>query len=69
VAEGAPGAALDPERAERLAAGAPARDTRRLRVAAERCEDVRMALAVNVSEDLALEALGYRLGHLLGSRS
>ena len=69
VAEGAPGAALDPERAERLAAGASARDTRLLRVAAERCEDVRMALAVNVSEDLALEALGYRLGHLLGSRS
>jgi DNA polymerase-3 subunit delta' len=69
VAEGAPGAALDPERAERLAAGASARDTRLLRVAAERCEDVRMALAVNVSEDLALEALGYRLAHLLSSRS
>jgi len=69
VAEGAPGAALDPERAERLAAGVSARDTRLLRVAAERCEDVRMALAVNVSEDLALEALGYRLAHLLSSRS
>jgi len=69
VAEGAPGAALDLERAERLAAVGPSRGTRRLRVAAERCEDVRMALAVNVSEDLALEALGYRLAHLLSSRS
>lgn len=67
VAEGAPGAALDRQRAERLAAAAPARDTRRLRMAAERCEDVRMALAVNVSEDLALEALGYRLAHLVGA--
>ena len=69
VAEGAPEAALDLERAERLAAGGPPRETRRLRIAAERCEDVRMALAVNVSEDLALEALGYRLAHLLSSRS
>jgi DNA polymerase-3 subunit delta' len=66
-AEGAPEAVLDPERAERLAAAGPARDTRRLRMAAERCEDVRLALAVNVSEDLALEALGYRLAHLVGA--
>jgi len=67
VAEGAPVAALDPQRAERLATAAPARDARRLRIAAERCENVRMALAVNVSEDLALEALGYRLANLVGS--
>ncbi len=67
VAEGAPDAALDRARAERLAAAAPARDPRRLRLAAERCEDVRMALTVNVSEDLALEALGYRLAHLVGT--
>ena len=66
-AEGAPEAVLDPERAERLAASGPARDTRALRQAAERCEDVRLALAVNVSEDLALEALGYRLAALVGA--
>ena len=36
-------------------------------MAAERCEGVRLALAVNVSEDLALEALGYRLSRLVGA--
>ncbi|MGI8749338.1 MAG: hypothetical protein ACR2J6_02110 [Thermoleophilaceae bacterium] len=69
LAEGAPAAALDLDRAERLAATGPACEPRRLRIAAERCEDVRMALQVNVSEDLALEALGYRLARLVGSGS
>ncbi|HEX5911201.1 MAG TPA: hypothetical protein VFY44_11970, partial [Thermoleophilaceae bacterium] len=68
LAEGAPEAALDPDRARSLAAAAGDRDTRRLRVAAERCEQARLALTVNVTEDLALEALGYRLAALVGPR-
>lgn len=66
LAEGVPEAALDPQRATRLAGDGPARDARRLRRAVERCEDVRMSLQLNVSEDLALEALGYRLARLVG---
>lgn len=67
LAEGAPGAALDPDRVEARAPGARSRDPRRLRQAVERCEETRMSLQVNVSEDLALEALGYRLTALVGS--
>ena len=68
LAEGAPEAALDADRARRLAEAAGQRDTRRLRAAAERCEQARLALTVNVTEDLALEALGYRLAALVGPR-
>jgi DNA polymerase-3 subunit delta' len=67
LAEGAEAAALDPVRARALAEEAGARDPRRLRAAAERCEDVRMSLELNVTEDLALEALGFRLGRLVGA--
>jgi DNA polymerase-3 subunit delta' len=67
IAEGAELAALDPERATQLAPTARTRDPRRLREAAERCEDTRLTLEVNVTEDLALEALGYRLAGLVGS--
>lgn len=67
VAEGAPEVALDPARAERLAGPAHGREPRRLREAAERCEDVRLSLDLNVTEDLALSALGYRLAGLVGS--
>ena len=61
LAEGAPEAALDPERAEKLADAAHGRDPRRLREAAERCEEVRLSLELNVTEELALSALSYRL--------
>ena len=67
IAEDADLAALDPERAAALAPAARSRDPRRLRQAAERCEEARLALEVNVTEDLALEALGYRLAALVGS--
>jgi DNA polymerase III subunit delta' len=67
LAEGAEAAALDPERARRLEEVSRTRDPRRLRRAAERCEETRLSLEVNVSEDLALEALGYRLASLVGS--
>jgi len=66
LAEGAEGAALDPARAAELAPAARSRDPRRLREAAERCEEVRLSLELNVTEDLALEALGYRLKALVG---
>ena len=67
LAEGADASALDPGRATALAAAAGARDPRSLREAAERCEDVRLSLSLNVTEDLALEALGYRLLSLVGA--
>lgn len=66
LVEGVSEAALDPRRATRLAGEGAPRDARRLRRAAERCEEVRMSLQRNVSEDLALEALGYRLAQLVG---
>jgi hypothetical protein len=36
----------------------------KLRRAAERCEDTRSSLELNVSEDLALSALSFRLREL-----
>ena len=67
LAEEAPEAVLASDRAVSLAERARGRDPRRLREAAERCEDVRQALELNVSEDLALSALGLRLAALTGS--
>ena len=67
LAEDAPEAALDPERAQKLADSAHGRDPRRLREAAERCEEVRLSLELNVTEELALSALSYRLSGLVGS--
>ena len=68
LAEGAAEAALAADRARALADEAGYRDTRRLRAAAERCEQARLSLTVNVTEELALEALGYRLASLVGPR-
>jgi DNA polymerase-3 subunit delta' len=81
LAEGADLAVLDLAGAQALAggggsaadaaadvSGAPAaRDPRRLRLAAERCEEARLSLQLNVTEDLALEALGFRLAQLVGA--
>ena len=67
LAEGADTALLAGDRGEKLAARTHGRDPRRLREAAERCEDVRQALELNVAEDLALSALGFRLAALVGS--
>jgi DNA polymerase III subunit delta' len=69
VAEEAPEAVLAADRAPSLAEQAHGRDPRRLREAAERCEDMRQALELNVTEDLALSALGFRLAALAGARS
>ena len=66
LAEGAEEAVLGTDRAQDVAASARGRDPRRLREAAERCEDVRQSLELNVSEELALSALGFRLTALVG---
>jgi DNA polymerase-3 subunit delta' len=67
VAEGADEAVLGSDRAAALAGAARGRDSRRLREAAERCEDLRQALELNVNEELALSALGFRLANLVGA--
>ena len=67
LAEGADDAVLAPDRAPALADRARGRDPRRLRIAAERCEETRQSLLVNVSEELALSALGFRLAGLVGA--
>jgi DNA polymerase-3 subunit delta' len=69
LAEEAPEAVLADDRSGALAEQARGRDPRRLREAAERCEDVRQALELNVMEDLALAALGFRLTGLVGAPS
>jgi hypothetical protein len=67
LAEGADDAVLASDRAPELAPRARGRDPRRLREAAERCEDARQALELNVAEDLSLAALGFRLTALVGT--
>ena len=67
VAEGAQGAVLGTDRVEALAPAARGRDARRLRQAVERCEQTRLSLELNVTEDLALSALTIRLRRLVGS--
>jgi DNA polymerase III subunit delta' len=69
LAEDASEAVLAGDHSDALAEQARGRDPRRLREAAERCEDVRQALELNVMEDLALAALGFRLTALVGSPS
>ena len=49
-----------------LVGDARSRDARRLREAAERCEETRQSLELNVTEDLALSVLGFRLAELAG---
>jgi DNA polymerase-3 subunit delta' len=67
VAEGARDAVLATDRIDTLVPAAQARDPRRLREAAELCEETRQSLELNVQEDLALTALSLRLRRLVGS--
>ena len=67
VAEKADGAVLGVDRIEELAPAARGRDARRLREAVERCEETRLSLSLNVTEELALAALTVRLRRLVGS--
>src|SRR3954451_24865666 len=64
LSEGAEAAVLAVDRSPDLYARARGRDPRRLREAAERCEDTRDSLELNVTEELALSALGFRLAGL-----
>lgn len=65
AAEGAGAAVLAGDRIAALAGAAEGRDPRRLREAAERCEEVRLSLELNVAEELALSALCLRLRRLV----
>ncbi len=67
LAEAADEAVLASDRAPALAGTARGRDRRHLREAAERCEEVRQALELNVNEELALSALCFRLASLVGA--
>ena len=64
VAAGADGAVLGTDRISTLAAAAGGRDPVKLRAAAERCEEARSNLELNVTEDVALSALSFRLREL-----
>ena len=65
VALGDPGLALHCDRADNLAADADGADPAGLCRASELVEDTRQRLSLNVTEELACEALGYRLERLL----
>jgi DNA polymerase-3 subunit delta' len=65
VAAGAGDLAHNADRASELAQDADGRSAAALRDAVELVEDTRARLALNVSEELALEALAYRLERLL----
>jgi DNA polymerase III subunit delta' len=66
VALGAAELARNSDRDEELTADARGRDPVTLRRAVELVEETRRRLVLNVTEELACEALGYRLEQLLG---
>ena len=61
VCEGAPELVYAVDRRGEIESDAQGRDGRRLREALELVAETRLSLPLNVSEELALEALGYRL--------
>ena len=69
VALDAPELACNVDREAELADGARGRDPSALRRAIELVADTRDRLPLNVNEELACEALGYRLERLLGADS
>jgi DNA polymerase III subunit delta' len=68
VAAGAPELVLALDRTSELAAQAEGREADSLLRGVELACDTRLSLSLNVSEELALEALAYRLAELLGRR-
>ena len=66
-AAGADAAVLGTDRIADLAPAAEGRDPVRLREAAEACEDTRSAFQLNVTEELALSALTFRLRELVAT--
>jgi DNA polymerase-3 subunit delta' len=69
VAAGAPGLAYNRDRLDALQTQAAGLDPSRPRQAAEAIQDTRRRLDLNVSEELALEALAIRLSRLLARRA
>jgi len=67
VCEGAPELIYAVDRREQVLADADGRDYARVQEALELLAGARLSLAVNVSEELALEALAYRLEGLLAA--
>jgi DNA polymerase-3 subunit delta' len=67
VAWGAPELACHADRPDELASDADGADPQRLRQAVELVQDTRERLTLNVNEELACEALGYRLERLLAA--
>jgi DNA polymerase-3 subunit delta' len=67
VAEGAPELVLATDRTDALAQDAEGRSAHRLRAALDQVEATRASLQLNPSEELALEALAFRLGDELRS--
>jgi DNA polymerase III subunit delta' len=67
AAEGASEAVLGSDRFADIAERGRGRDPARLREAVERCEETRSSLELNVSEELALSALAFRLRALVGA--
>lgn len=67
VATGAEDLVLGCDRAQELRVDAGGRSEQALLEGVELVRDTRLRLAVNVSEELALEALAYRLSELLGA--
>jgi len=66
-AAGADAAVLGTDRIADLAPAAEGRDPVKLREAAEACEDTRSAFQLNVTEELALSALTFRLRELVAT--
>jgi DNA polymerase-3 subunit delta' len=69
VAAGAPELAHHSDRAPQLAEDAEGRSLAQLQAAAELVDDARARLALNVSYDLACEALAFRLERVLVTRA
>jgi DNA polymerase-3 subunit delta' len=67
AALGAEATVLTVDRIGTLTGAARGRDARALREAVERCEDTRASLELNVTEELALSALTFRLERLVGA--
>ena len=67
IAAGAEATVLAVDRLERLRSAAADTDERVFRAAVERCEETRASLELNVTEELALAALGFRLERLVGA--
>lgn len=65
VADGAPEVVHHTDRRDQLAADAGGRSAAVLRAGVELVDDTRMRLTLNVTEELALEALAYRLADAL----